>query len=457
MLIHYLKKIVIIGGISGIIGTTVANAGLFGNVDNSKNSSPISSLSDNSDIEEIIKLITSINGELDEYFNQLNLDNIANQIGGDSTLFSCMTQGLDLDNILPKTSFDGICRSLNFDKAGIDLSSIAKCTGMKIPSLSDNGSLSKFCNKDGTSADGSIDSSLKIGGAINKPTKLNPKGATYSATINAVTGSIELGGIPNATAKDKPKKIEERKFPSGKTGDELFKKDGGALSKEAKKYPNGSTANALKEFNKEVLVLKEIALETTGTTDVSSIKLPATKADAINETDNVAQTIASQRAKYEFITNYIVNKVQQKFKDIDANSTNSIEEYYKKEKEAYKNFVENDKTLQILTTLDATALKTMGANLLRLESLRADYINDPSQTRADTIVKEQRAKFKYLSLIQNIRNAQLKTKIAIEISDRNQEIRKVIRQAYSRASLWRGDIAKKEIDTMLSAVDQIIK
>jgi hypothetical protein len=432
------------------------NAGIFGDnnpLTGKGSTAPISALGADTDINSIIEAITSITGSLDEYFSKYNLDSLTNQIGGDSKLFQCMTKGLDLGSILPDTSFDGLCQSFSLADAGLDLGDVGECLGIKMPDLK-NSSLGAFCDKSGTATGGKIDDNLIIGGAINKPTTENPKGVTYSAPVERLVGSIIADGIPNNTDKKSLKDIEDRKFPSGKTGKWMYKEGGGVLEREAKKYPSGSTAKALKEFDTPALVLKEIAAATLGTTNINDIKLPQTKADAIKASDLVVKIDSYNRLNLEKLSDYIAKEVQEKFKTIEAST---LEEYYKKEKEVFLEYVSTNKQLKLLYKYDADTIKNRVADLLLLESTKKTYINDPSQTRADSIVKEQRAKFKYLALIQNVRNTRIKVDAAIEIKDRKQAIDKAVRDAYSKASLWRGDIAKKEIDTMLSAVDQIIK
>ena len=455
MLIRYLNMITIFV----ILNFSTLEAGLFDNPKTGKGSlDPISALSgDGSGIDEIIKLITSINGQLDDYFNQLNIDNLVNQIGGDSKLFSCMTQGIDVKSIIPKGVIpDGFCKNMYLDlDKDIDFGKMAKCTGVKIPSIKDvNSAWSKFCQKGGTGSDGSIDGSITAGGAIQKPTKLNPKGVTYSSVVNTLINSSEMSTLPSMIKNIETKNLKDVVYNSGKTGDEIYFKDGGILEADAKKYPKGSVANAFKNFDKATLYMKLYSAKGIGVTDTNIVKLPKTMGDVAIETTTTAKAISSKRISKEGLIKYIVTHVQPIFKNIDANTT---EEYYRKEKEAYQNFIKNDKELQSKIIKDIESLKEEYSARMTLESKKKDYLIDPSQTRANQIVKEQRTKFKYLALMQNTKTANMKTKLLFTEIDRRDEIDKIIRQAYSKASLWRGDIAKKEIDTMLSAVDQIIK
>jgi len=459
MLIRY-RKILL-----AISLTLSINAGIFSddNPLSGKGSldTPDISILGNGNLNDIIKSITGISGELDKYWNWINMDSLKNQIYGNNEMMQCLVDNINIDDIFgdkAKDMIDGICSSINLDKiiSQEDTNKILSCVGIDLSTDNMQKNIESICASGGTGVGqdgkGEVDQSLIVGGAINIPSPENPKGVSYSSYFATLKGSIDAE-LPSTTNKHQ-KSISDRKYLSGITGYDLYGKGGGALVSEAKKNPNGSTAKALNDFDKSTLILKEQAFALVGHSDTNKIELPKTKLDAIKEQDDIVKLEGKKYHDLDNLSDGIASELIKKFKDIEADT---LEEYYKKEKALFASYIKNSKKIKKLYQDEEELNNALLSQKLFLETTRKNYIFDPSQTRADMILPEQKNNFKYLAQIQNTRIANLKLKKFIKYIKRREKIERAVKLSYVKASLWRGDIAKKEIDKMLSAVDQIIK
>lgn len=81
---------------------------------------------------------------------------------------------------------------------------------------------------------------------------------------------------------------------------------------------------------------------------------------------------------------------------------------------------------------------------------------DTSETRARSYPLEKRNRFRRMAIMQEIKRVEIKTELLRKKRELSENIDRVIARSYPASSLFRGDIAKKEIDEMLKAVDATI-
>jgi len=398
-------------------------------------------------IEEMIAELEGYNTVLDTIFGETSIENITNDIAGDSAMMQCVKSGIDFGNNQGLNNLGGLCNLFDLNKmnvGGFNMGDLTKCIGKKDTKGLDG--LSQFCNGE------SAPSSTK-GGIVSSSTTDNPNGWSYSTPVENATSSIDYQGIDDSLNEQDTKKTKERKFPSGLTGDEIYAKDGGKINKEVSDNPNSATSTAVKEFDKAGLVLRDSALKTVGSLDPTSKKLPLTKADAMDSEDDMANIIQESTTNFHDLIDQLVTELQKVFKTIEAENLAS---YYKKEKETFFAFISSNDSLKAHYTAAANAIKSKYSIKKFLATKAETYIDDPSEARASLIMENQRTGFRYAALLQQHENTLDKINLSLELKKHKELIDIAVRQAYVRASLFREDIAKKELDEMLKAVDKLI-
>ena len=337
--------------------------------------------------------------------------------------------------------------------SSFDLGGFARCeTGFGDTNTT---TLSSLCNHYGTAQANRVMSAVK------------------TWMVNSVDAEGLFGG---GTAQDKPVPVEERYYPSGLSAKDLYgvgkitDEDGNEYTVEGgyqyaslEDDPKGSTALAHTKFDKPTIYLKDFALKTIGTDDASAVRLPATKMESIKLVD---ETVAQQTRQHLDIPQFVdglVTALRRLYTDPSKLDVGvppdmiSLAEYAKKEKEVAHNFFSDRASglAQIYEGVENEAKAKLGSMLL-LENARDDAIMDPSESRLRYIDASQHNAFRYAALIQQERNKQMKLKVSLELKRARILIDIAKRQATIRASIFRDDIARNEIDLLLEAVDQSV-
>jgi len=320
--------------------------------------------------------------------------------------------------------------------------------------------LNKFCQKGGR--DGNI--------------SLSP-----IATLAANT--VDGAGLPTYGGKDgnasAVKKTNDRGYPSGLTGKKLFDEynitdadgnketvKGGFLLAKAKEDPYGSTAVALNSFDKATIVLKTIAAMTKGTDDINETLLPATKAKSMDAEDEAVQLQTRMAMDFNQFGDTLTRLLRREFLDKvevlkekgNSDDLASQAYYESREKNVTHTFFTSKKSglaAVYRSSIEEEAKARMASDMLLLTA-DPNYIADPSEARAALVKPSQRNKFRYAALIQEEKNKQLKLKYALEIKRKQQQIDIIKKQSYIRASMFKDEIAKFMLETLLHKVDESV-
>lgn len=399
-----------------------------------------------------------------ENISGVNLNSIIEKTSVDNELISCLAGSTNLTSILGGAPrIDGICGMMG---SGLNMGSIlgdpvARClmTGSSKQVTAMQDSLKSFCNgtynAGGSNADGwGWTSGTGNGNSNTAPAR------TYSP-VGVVGTAIEVeganGGVPTTSSEEKD--LGEKTFPSGVTGKDLYSgADGGKIYENMKGDLNSADAMAVKTNNKNTLILKEMALKMNGTTDENSIHLPQDKLAVINEENVVANVVALGEVDYFALTDFLVREARKTFTSITANS---LDEYYKKELQAYLSMIKNNANVsKEIASIKENAMRAVGYRYeMELMKLKKDpnYIFNPSYTVEAITKPEYKDEFKAMSLFQMNEEAAIKSDMAKEKRKVSMQIDKTVQDAYYLASIFRADIAKKEVDEILKAVDRAIE
>jgi len=304
---------------------------------------------------------------------------------------------------------------------------------------------------------------------------------TLSPTLITAENSVDAEGIMGIGLANQStiKSATQREFRaiSGKSLYALHNDiEGGALIAEMVVDPLGSTATAMNSFDKATLILKELALKSSGDAN-TVIPLPKTKAQSIDLEDEMVNLLVRNHPDlYTFVntlTRRLMNVItvpskilevahNKGYKDayghsIGKISSLSLRQYEVIEQNLTAAFFRNEKAalVDIYKSIEYEA-KAKYASEALLMSESDNYIMDPSEARVKYIKDTQKNAFRYAALLQQEKNKALKLRIALEIKRGKQRIDMAKDMAAIRASRFREDIAKHELDVLLSAVDETI-
>lgn len=415
-----------------------------------------------SDIDDAIGQVNDAISEIAGF----DLDAILRGTGADSELMGCLTQNIDLTQILGQIpSVDGLCGLINMDNSltGILDNPVAKCAGINITMPQDiqnmkerfeslcSGGSSSDSDGGGSQGDGGWgsatgNSATSVGGRVYSPVGI--------VVSDVESGSIS-GGIPTSESE---KSLEAKTYPSGLTVGEVYGgDDGGRLYGNLFNSPDSADAQAIKTNNKSAIILKNMALMLNATTNENTVHLPRNQLGVMKDENDVANLISLGEVDYFELENYLIKKAREAFASLDANSLN---EYYINEKQAYQEMLTGDAEVkETIATLKETAIRSIGnyyeMKLMQLKK-RKDYLPNTSYTVERITKASSRDKFKLKSLLQMNDETIIKSDMAIKKREISIKIDRAIQQAYYKASIFRADIAKKEIDAILNAVDTAI-
>lgn len=420
------------------------------------------SLSDiTSSSSEIDKSIGETNAAINKILGG-NYEDILGKTSVDNELISCLVGGTSLSSILGNTPrIDGICGMMN---SGLDVGNIlsdpvARCliTGSSRQTTEIQDSLRSFCNNSHGSTGSNTNEWGWTSGTGNESSTAAPT-KTYSP-VGVVGTALEVEGANGGVSTTSGEKdLGEKTFPGGITGEELYSgTDGGKIYENMKKNLDGADAMAVKTNNKNTLILKEMALKLNNTTDENTIHLPQDKLAVIKAEDVAANIVALGGVDHFALTDYLVKEARKTFAGITADS---LDEYYKKELQAYLAMIKSDTNVGTkIVSIKENAMRAIGYRYeMKLLSLKKDpnYIFNPSYTAEVFTKEEYKDDFKARSLFQMNEEAAIKSDMAKEKRRVSMLIDKTVQEAYYLASIFRADIAKKEVDEILKAVDKSI-
>jgi len=416
-------------------------------------------------IDEIISSVGSLTSSGSKIFSNFNMDILTKGVVGDSKLLGCLKNNFDPASLL-RDKLDGICGlsastndfSLDFAKCylgndakklgGLDVSPFKTlCSGVSTKSV--NGVIYV------------VDTGLKTSSSsLNERSsaKVIAKSREISPALVLANNSPELDAI--ITSKD----VGDITYNSGKTGKEIYETDGGYIAKNAVENPNSSDNQDWRNIirSKHNLVLKDLSLKQNGDADPSTYKLPPTPKDVINIENNQSKTISASELNYHQLMNYFLREaknsegktLQEIFLAIDEDT---IGKYEVKEKEAFLKFMKNNAVSKKLEEIIRAGVTLKYSSKQLIKTADKEYIADISENRAKYVSENLRTKFRYNSLIQSLKNTELKAQMMKEYNKKMEELEEFKESVYYRASIFREDISLKEINVLLNSVDTAIK
>jgi hypothetical protein len=430
------------------------------------------------------------------------------EVSGDEDLMTCTLQdnnaldgliGKKIDQLIQKgkdsvnktLATNGICSAVNYSNSGVDIFKLFSS------SWGGNGFIRDFIGKEnvgnpfdlGGFAKCKVDFDWMKNSTLGKLCSGEKDDTPLSPPLVLAANSVEGEGL-FAGGMDRSKStipVEKREYPSGLTGKDLYSrykgKEGGYLIASAEEDPYGSTAVAMKTFDKASIVLKTMALKSRrgssgkgkrkvgasndfGADNADLIKLPPTKAKSLDLEDETVQYYTKLDPDLNEFKDTLTRRLRKIYttnsskgiKIGEGKKMISLAKYRDREKNATAKFYKDKKSgLASMYEAAETEAKAELASELLLMTADPNYIADPSEARLQYIKDSQRNAFKYAALIQQEKNKQLKLRIARKMKHKKQMIDMVKRQAEISASLFRDDIARHEIKKLLKAVDESVK
>ena len=459
--------------LAGSIGSALGGLGNIGGF--------LDELDLNGKIDSILGSIGDFDGGIGDIFNDFDIGNIFGDMGQMKDILGCFgvdPSSMDLSSITGDLS--GLCSLGNFgDIGGFDLSKLGCLTGGsgsnssnknpldKISGLQDK--LGKLCGKASSSSGGSTGGTGGSGGSTGGTggSGGSTGGSEYvapteysSGMATATTGSTVAGVGVGSDVKDN--NVGNAKTPSGDPLSVIDGKDGGIINKVRKEKPNSSTAKAYRDMDKYTLTLQRLVAmnakkaDDEQRLDTRTFGLPATPLDVIQQENDMANLRAGFYVDLRDIQNKIVNAVRAKYQSI---STETLSEYYIQEKKVFNEYIKKDFAPE-LEKIRLGAYKQIEAKwTARLFNMVSDkdYLFDTSNEQLKALPKNLRNKFIVKAMVQMNKETEIKARIALEKAELKEAIDRAIQRAYPASSVFRGDIAKKEIDKLLKAVDTAIQ
>ncbi len=414
---------------SAVSGATSGVAGAVSGVTGSINTS----------IDKIVGNLDIFDGGLSNTFNSFNVGDWQSSITGDNQLLECLVGEIDLGNLIPS----GIC-SLNglgsgFSSCLFSGEGLASGLSAKLSSLCDPESL--------------LEGSNPLSKEWSAP-------RSYSSSMTRRTSSMQFGAISDKSSKATPKPLKDILYPSGKTMDYIEDKDGGIISKTARENPNSSTAKAYRELDVATLEMKKLTAQNVKTNDdnealnESKYSLPPTPLKVMEVENEFASQQSDTYVDLNSLQKYIIKGAREKYAKIKADT---LADYYKQEKKVFSEYVKSTDRIAKARLFVKARIEDKYSLLLFNKKGDSGYLPDISEERAKNINPEKRNQYRFNSMLQMNENAVMKGEMAIEKEEWFESIDRTVDRAYSASSLFRGDIAKKEIDDMLKAVDSAIR
>jgi len=458
-----------------IVGTGSYGDSIFGTtkkeISIAKSAKLIDTGSINGTIDSVLSGMSDIEGMMDNIFKEFDLDSILNDIVGDNQILGCLAQDVDVNSIikggvgsidLPALP-DGLCSISSLkEEFGKNIFG-EKLTGCLKGNINiETGKLDHIfegleglCN--GTSEVG--DTSTGGGNPNGEPTGWGHSNGNFGSSMEYGTGIIRVTSVESSGLGDKDDKpIGEKKYPNNKTVHDIYGKDGGVIMKQALADPSSSTSNAWRHFDVPTLTLKEIVAKKivgdSGDFNEKIYKLPATMEDVLKVEGEMATFQGIARPNLFELQNYIIRSVRGKYTSIQ---TDTLSAYYQEEKKAFDEFVRGNEAIALVKQLALKGIEDRYNVILFNKRKEKGYIPDISEARASYIDDARQNKFKFDAIIQMNEEALIKSKMVLEKDKMSEKINKEVALAYPMSSIFRGDIAKREIDALLRAVDQAIK
>lgn len=425
-------------GISGALDTWSTISSWWAGIQSLSGLTSINSL-----VGDFIGSLSGISSSIDNVFSQFNLGGIQSQISGINDLMQCFGTGFDMSGL----NLDGICSTL---QKGNGLGAFSTCL------VSGNGlDLSSLCGGSGSSVNLDTGEVIPAGGDTSGARVVPNNTLKLDATSMSTVATVTYSGI-NESGAGASKKVKDITYPSGIKGDELFGgASGGAVNKKADEVPAGSEAKARSSQDLATLYLSEVAIAQKGKNmRGSDMRLSANKVNMKQSIFDNAQQIADATQDFDGVMGSIITKAQPKFVAIEADT---LTDYEVKEGKSYRETVDADESYKQLTTLNNEITKMKYAPKFQKLISERGYIFDPTEATASKLAPEQQAEFRFRAFMQIAKEMDIANQMAVEMTVNRQLKETMIRRGRYGASIFRSDIALKEIDALLKAVDQTIR
>ena len=454
----YMKKVALVG-LSVLMLNAPLEAKLF---DSLKDFSSI-----NATIDNILNNLNGIKGELDGIFDGFSVDSVIEEMFGDNELMKCLVKTEEFESLIGDLGIpSGMCSMFDWvaDAKGLFDNDIAKCFG------ADSGSV--FGEKNMKAMEG-IMGRLKT--ACGQGITIDEFGTeqetwggdregggvvAYNPYVITSSGTPEVSSvILSPTDATSEVKLEDSKYPNGKTMKEVFG-TGGALDKEIENNPAGSTSDAHKKLKKATMGLKIITAKMrTGKEQFNegSIGLSKDYIATVEASNDIASLVGMQYPDYQALLVGLVKELRTAYADIDTGEIKTLSAYYKKEKEIYVETIQASEQLEKFIRNSGLAMRTFYNQKLMKMMKDKNYLMLPSEKVASRLAEEVQNTYRFNAMLQSNEESHIKTHMAIEGHIINANIERVKARAYPASSIFRGDIAKEEINEMLKAVDEEIR
>lgn len=298
--------------------------------------------------------------------------------------------------------------------------------------------------------------------------------------MSMITYSIDTDGFLPNQGSGETVPIYERKYAGGLTGKDLYDEHdgvaGGMAHYAAHEDPSGAVAKSLESFDKPEMILSDMAYKLGKDGDASAIQLPATKAKSIDDEDNIAKQQAADYPNFQEISDSIakilrkgyLEEIGEKVSTPDNDCTGEIKTLaaYKKEEDKLTTYYLLDQdgeymgkgklNLETIMKQIASYVKADYASKHLLLTADPAYIIDPSEAMVSRIAKEDKLDFRYAAFVQQEKNKEVKIASALILKKLNEYLEIIKKQARIKASIFRDDLAKCEIEDLLKSVDESI-
>ncbi|CAA6808095.1 MAG: Unknown protein [uncultured Sulfurovum sp.] len=403
-------------------------------------------------------IVNTITGDASESLNDIlssyGLDGILESVESLNEIAQCFDMDVDITTGI---NIDGLCAT--FEKE-IDLGKggeIYAClTGDSAPSSQDFGIDLGFLCGYSEQKGSSPGSSSEIGTeeTADGTAEINKNNLELNSISDAVVGTAMLKNIGHGGEKEQSN--AEIKLP-GKDATRnsiLGGEEGGANYREAKENPSGAIAHSINKQDNPTLFLSEWAKINKGLeAKPMDMSLPENKHELLSGFEKLTITEQKNAISHHEVTNGIKNTLQTKFAAIEADT---LAEYDKESIKLFKEHIASDRFKQLYTQMKLnTRIKYFRE--MRIREGDKGRIHDPTLTMSSRIAKENEHSFKFHAAIQNKKDQIIFTALGKEMKMKKDLLDLTAKRGYYAARIFRSDIAKKEIEELLKAVDQSIK
>ena len=271
-----------------------------------------------------------------------------------------------------------------------------------------------------------------------------------SINIGFTDVSVQMGLKDNAP-------LSHIKYPSGLSFQDIYGNNEGSESffiNAVKHYPNSSDAKAFLTNDKETLILKDIALKQSGTSNLSSLKLPKNLARYIKAVNDNARVYADSIPDIVDIIGNSQSVLLNKCLPLSKNNDGTFN--YEKYFNCYQKYIKGntdidpEKTIPKLYKTIDSAIDYKYANKLMILKATSNFFEyAPTQNKLDLLPVNEKKDFLYRSVIWSAQETDLLGQREEERKKAHIKVRIATRKAYIASMPFDEVKAQKELDALL--------